>query len=189
MFEHTRLLKEAAYYGRIDEVRRLIPISDPTDNDSEALRNAVSQGHLECAKLLAVVSDAYMGLKESAWHGNVDLLAFFIPLCDPKTEDSIALHWAARHGYFECVELLLPHSDAKAHHSAALWRSALCLQWEMVDRLWEVSDPWDAISHLQSHYPNREDAREPLERKACEQQKVVLNQHVTTPLVLQRKKM
>lgn len=189
MLEHTRLLKEAAYYDRIGEVRRLIPISDPTDNESEALRNAISQGHLECAKLLAVVSDAHIGLKESAWHGNVDLVAFFIPLCDPKTGDSIALRWAARHGYLECVELLLPHSDPKANHSAALWSAALSLQWETVDRLWEVSDPWDAISHLQSKHPNREDALEPLERKACEQQKYVLSQHVTTSAVLQRKKM
>lgn len=169
-------------------MRRLTPISDPTDNDSEALRNAVSQGHVECAKLLALVSDAYIGLKESAWHGNVDLLAFFIPLCDPKT-DSTALRWAARHGSLECVELLLPHIDPKANHSAALWSAALSLQWEMVDRLWEASDPWDAISHIQSKHPNREDALEPLERKACEQQKSVLAQHVTTSAVLQRKKM
>ena len=82
----TQLLIEASSIGDANEVKRLIPVSDPKANDSRALRYAAYNGHSECVKLL-------------------------IPVSDPKANDSEALRMAARNGHIECVKLLLPVSD------------------------------------------------------------------------------
>lgn len=86
---NTQQLLEAATTGKVDEVRRLIPISDPRSNGSEALLTAARMGHTECLELL-------------------------IPVSDCKVNDSLALRWAARYGYEDCIKLLRPVSNLEA---------------------------------------------------------------------------
>lgn len=86
---NTQQLLEAATTGKVDEMRRLIPISDPTFNGSEALLTAARMGHTECVELL-------------------------IPVSDCAVNDSLALRWAARYGYEDCVKLLRPVSNLEA---------------------------------------------------------------------------
>lgn len=86
--ENTKLLIQAAETGDIVEVQRLIPISDPKSQESEALQFAVYYGHIECVKLL-------------------------IPVSNPKEHNSRALCLAAENGRTECIELLYPVSDPK----------------------------------------------------------------------------
>ena len=55
-FHNSDLLVIAAKRGRVSEVQRLIPISDPLLDESRALIAAASHGHVECVKLLIPVS-------------------------------------------------------------------------------------------------------------------------------------
>lgn len=88
--EHnTRLLNDAAGRGQVEEVARLIPISNPTFNSSEALLTAARMGYAECVELL-------------------------IPVSDCTVNDSLALRWAARYGYEDCIKLLRPVSNLEA---------------------------------------------------------------------------
>ena len=63
--------------------------ADPKANNSQALRYASYNGHLDIVKLL-------------------------IPLSDPKADDSEALRYASRYGHLDIVKLLIPLSDPKA---------------------------------------------------------------------------
>lgn len=126
---NTELLIEAAKQGNLDEVRRLIPLSDPKANDSLALRMAAQNGHIECVELL-------------------------IPVSDPKAKDSYALRWAAQNGHVQCVELLVPISDPKADHSFALQSAVENGHTPCVDLLYPVSEPMVVMKKLQDKYPD-----------------------------------
>lgn len=179
MSEHNnRLLKSAAYHGRIEDVARLIPISDPTDENSEALRLAVAEGHLDVARMLVPFSNAFIGLKEAAWYGRVEFLRFLKTVCDPHQEDDIAIGWAIRSHNIECVKLLLPGVDPKDKHSRLLWMAALEKCNDIVDLVWAQSDPWDAIAHIQLHHSHRSDAWQALETRACHEQNMLLHNNV-----------
>lgn len=124
--KNTELLFEAAYDGNVEEVKRLIPISDPKDNGNLALRWAVMNGHLPCVELL-------------------------IPVSDPKANDSGALRWAAQYGSTECLKLLIPVSDPKDRNSVALRLAVLHGHTDCVNLLYGVSDVHAALQHLQDN--------------------------------------
>ena len=52
----------AAYYGYIESVKMLVPVSNLKAKNSLALRNAANNGHIECVKLLIPVSDYHSAL-------------------------------------------------------------------------------------------------------------------------------
>lgn len=56
-YNNTHLLLKAVMNNDVDEVKRLIPISDPKEMHSMALFGAALNGHVECVKLLIPVSD------------------------------------------------------------------------------------------------------------------------------------
>ena len=89
MSDNITLLIEAAEAGNTEEVRRLIPITDPRERSNFALRMAAQNGHIKCVKLL-------------------------IPLSDPKAKNSYALQATAYYGHPNCVDLLYPVSDVQA---------------------------------------------------------------------------
>lgn len=127
--ENTKLLIQAAERGDAAEVQHLIPISDPTFSDSEALCSAAQYGNAKCVELLISVSD-------------------------PKADDSAALREASSNGHFKCVELLIPVSDAKANNSQALRYASSYGQLKCVELLYPVSDPTVVLKELQYDYPN-----------------------------------
>ena len=92
-----------------------MPVSDPTDRDSEALRLAAENGHVECAKLLLPVSDPKerdsQALRFAAHNGHAECVKLLLSVSDPRPEESEALRWALRwaatYGHVECVRMLL----------------------------------------------------------------------------------
>lgn len=78
----------AVQMGLLDDVKRLIPLCDPKQHDSEALWHAATIGDVECLKLL-------------------------IPVCNPKASNSLALQCALYYQHNDCVVLLHPLSNAK----------------------------------------------------------------------------
>lgn len=152
--ENTELLFEAAQDGNVEEVRRLIPISNPKHNDSLALQVAASYGHTDCVKLL-------------------------IPVSDPKTNDSAALGWAARYGSIECLKLLIAVSDTQSNNSVALRTAVLNGHTQCVDLLYGVSDVHAALKHLQHNNMNEYPAWCSLEHRVeAERQHSVLTNEV-----------
>ena len=122
--KNTELLFEAARDGNTEDIQRLIPISDPKNNDSMALQVAASYGHTECVKLL-------------------------IPVSDPKANNSAALGWSAEYGSTEALKILIPVSDPKANDSVALRQAVLHGHTDCVDALYGVSDVHAALKDLQ----------------------------------------
>lgn len=90
-----RLFLNAIKDGDIDKVEAMLPLVDPKENRSEALRWAAEHQHPRLVELL-------------------------IPVSEPGAWDSLALRWACEKPGFECFELLLPHSNPKDEKSAAL---------------------------------------------------------------------
>jgi len=127
--ENTQFLIDAAEQGNTDEVRRLIPLSDPKYARSSALRIAAQNGHVQCVALL-------------------------IPVSDPKEWDNFALQAAAVSGHSKCVELLIPVSEPKCDDSYALYRAVENGHTQCVDLLYPVSDPVVALKKLQDKYPD-----------------------------------
>lgn len=114
--EHnTELLIQASRKGDIDEIKRLIPISDPKSEQWGALQVVASEGYIDCVKLL-------------------------IPVSDPKQNNSAALLYASEHGYTEIVQLLIPVSDPKANGSWALQAAVKENQINAIKLLIPVSD-------------------------------------------------
>lgn len=154
--KNTELLFEAARDGNAEEIRRLIPISDPKNNDSMALQVAASYGHTECVKLL-------------------------IPVSDPKANDSAALGWAAQYGSTECLKLLIAVSDTKVNDSVALRAAVLNGHTQCVDALYGVSDVHAALKHLQQNNMNEYPAWRSLKHRVdAERQHSVLSNEVDT---------
>lgn len=107
--QNTELLLEAAKNGDINEVQRLIPISNPKHQHSAALRAAIDNDHTECVKALIPVSNEYdFAMQAAAQHNKVEYVKMLLALSD---DHEMALHMAAGNNHIECVKLLLPGSQ------------------------------------------------------------------------------
>ncbi len=119
--------------------------ADPKAHNSNALRWAATNGHLEIVKLLIPVSDPKAGgsyaLRLAAENGHLEIVKLLIPVSYPKAHNSYALRWAAENGHLEIVKLLIPVSDPKSLDSNALRWAAAEGHLEIVKLLIPVSDP------------------------------------------------
>lgn len=147
----NELLNHAAMRGNIKEVKRLLPLSDPTYNRSSALNAAATFGHTKCVELLIPVSqpEKSYALYWAAYYGHTDIVAMLIPVSDPHHKQSMALQSAAKNGHKECVDLLYP-----------------------------VSDPSAAIQALQTEYPDDPQKWQILEELEAERFNGVLHQEI-----------
>lgn len=103
---NNQRLLEAIKNGDVNEVQRLIPISDPNHENIFALRYAVERGNIECVKALIPVSEKYdTALTAAARNNKVEYVKLLLPLSGDHEE---ALNAAAKDNHIECVKLLLP---------------------------------------------------------------------------------
>lgn len=120
---NTNLLIQASWNNEFDEVKRLIPISNPKADESRALRTAVLLGYIDIVELLIPVSDPKTNneaLIKAAELGNTKLLTLLIPVSDPTKDNSKALRMAAKNGHIKCVEVLNLHSNPRAYDQALM---------------------------------------------------------------------
>jgi len=111
---NTTLLIQAAHNGDANEVRRLIPLSDPTNYHSRALLKAVRQKHVECVQMLIPVSnpnDCNIILVEAVKIGYRPNIELLIAAADPKFNDSEALYCATQMRNDDIIEMLIDISD------------------------------------------------------------------------------
>jgi len=110
---------DAVESGDLETVKRLVEtrLVDPKGSDSEALRLAALNGHLEVMQFLLPHANpkAYgsQAFRVAAGNGHLEIVKFLLPHSDPKAHYSEALRWAAENGHFEIVQFLIPHSDPK----------------------------------------------------------------------------
>ena len=143
-------LNDAARIGWYDKVVELLNQGkDPKAYDSEPLRIASENGHMDIVQLLIPVSNPrtyYLALNEASANGHVDIVRLLVSLCNSKeygskAHGSDALKIASNNGYTEIVKLLIPISDPKADDSKALRNAVMNNRTETVKLLIPVSDP------------------------------------------------
>lgn len=86
-------------------------------------------------------------LIQASKEGHIKSVEHFIPISNPKHNNSCALQWAAANGHLECVKLLIPVSDPKAEESEAFKQAVFNGNAEIVQLLIPVSDPEANNSH------------------------------------------
>ena len=132
---NTQLLLEAIKNGDVNEVERLIPISEPNHENTFALRYAVERGNIECVKALIPVSEKYdTALAAAARNNKLEYVKLLLPLSGDHEE---ALHAAAKDNHIECVKLLLPgcHEVGRALCIAIQNQHNQCAQLMLTDCL------------------------------------------------------
>jgi len=121
---NNQLLIEAAQKGDLTAVLGLIPLSDPTSDNSEALAQAARHGHTDCVEALIPVSDVGADNSFALWiaanQGHRDCVAVLIPYSRPKDGHCRALKTAARFGHVDCVEILQTQHSQKERIEALL---------------------------------------------------------------------
>jgi ankyrin repeat protein len=137
----------AATYGGINVIKRLLPLVDPKENESAALRLAVNDGRdLNIVKLLLPVSDPKAkdseALRTAAATGNMEMLELLLPVSDrPNT----AFVLAAMHGRLEIVKKLMPFYGKKVY-TEALFDAIRSNQVNVVRFLLPVADTHQVLS-------------------------------------------
>lgn len=113
---NSDLLIQASEHGDIDDVKRLIPISNPTANNCQSLLNAVGQGHVDIVKLLLPVSERKaiqnltLGL---AIHNNrMAVLDVLLPHIQPEYLE-VNLRFAVVQRNIEAIKFMLPYTSKK----------------------------------------------------------------------------
>lgn len=115
--QNNQSLVLSSMVGNIENVKRLIPISDPKSGSAWALMAAAENGHTEIVKLLIPLSKPWdedygmSPLARAAWNGHTECVKILLPVFDPKAEDSQALRVATRRKHIECIKCLIPVSD------------------------------------------------------------------------------
>lgn len=120
--DNQEQLVAAAKEGNLNEVVRLIPLTDPQRDYSEALAQAARHGHVDCVQALIPVSDPHADNSFALWIaaclGHSDCVAQLIGVSGVKDGACRALYVAARNGHLECIRLLVPHHSQKQRLSA-----------------------------------------------------------------------
>lgn len=163
---NTGLLIRAAQEGDTHEVQRLIPLSTPQEQHSQALLQAVRKQHVDCIKIL-------------------------IPVSNPKDYNDLFLE-AVKVGYEPSIELLMVVADPKFNDSEALFWSTEMRNSDIIDMLIDVSDVNVVLRNLKKEYSADESwAWECLEEilEARQQKEVLTTAVEETQTVFQKRKM
>ena len=148
--ENSDALCLAAREGNIDEVRRLIPISDPSVYDYQPLTWAVYYRYTDILRELVPVSDINRSgalhklLDQAAVNGDAKSLEVLLSYYAATLPNDVYTHQiftsAAKSGNVECLNLLLPFCDPKNSDSKALKTAVLYKHIDAIEFLIPLSD-------------------------------------------------
>lgn len=147
----------AAGNGDHKKVKRLLPVADPNVLGSRALLVACQKGHLECVKLLlplASLEDTQSIGQQLAEHGpSCDALALLVHH-DPEFAPMLLVHAVAGKN-IKAATVLSELTDPKHKDSLALQWAVLTGQEDMVNVLFDVSDPKAALGCIQKQHADQ----------------------------------
>lgn len=148
--ENSDALCIAARDGQLDEVRRLIPISDPSVYDYQPLIWAVYYGYTDILLELIPVSriDRKGVLHELLDQAVVNedakslevLLPYYAATLPDDVDTTQIFKSAVTSGSVDCLSLLLPFCDPKHSNSWALKWALLCKHIDVIEFLLPLSD-------------------------------------------------
>ena len=111
--ENSLAMRMASGGGHAECLRLLIPISDATAFDCEALVWAAQHGYAECVELLIPVSDLASNeseaLRNAACNGHADCVALLLPFSAPLMDQPKALTAAVANGHAHVLSRMLDH--------------------------------------------------------------------------------
>ncbi|WP_340648713.1 ankyrin repeat domain-containing protein [Pseudoxanthomonas winnipegensis] len=138
----------AVQRGTASIVKKLISLTEPDLDNSEALIRAASLGRVAMVEALLPHSDALSNESEAllraARNGHVAAVLALIPHSDPKAQDSRALQAACSKGHVEVVRALLPVSSQIQCALGAFPSAASQGQLEVIELLIDSNLP-DAV--------------------------------------------
>lgn len=108
------------------------------------MEQAVLNNDIELLNILATPLPrpiSFYPLVLAAQNGQLEMVEYLIPLCDPKAKNSLALRMAVQNGWLEVVKVLMPVSDIKAEKSTALILASAKGFGEIVKELLPQSSP------------------------------------------------
>jgi len=144
----------AAEDGDHKKVKRLLTVADPEALGSRALLVACQKGHLECVKLLlplASLEDSQSVGKQLAEHGTSPEALALLVNHDPKFAPMLLVH-AVTGKNLKAVTVLSELTDPKYKDSLALQWAVVTGQEDIVDVLFDVSDPKAALFCIQKQH-------------------------------------
>lgn len=179
-------LVEATQANDVDTVHHLMWACKPKDRNSLPFITAARYGSLECLEALKTVSDVTandaQALKEAAKNGHLDCVKFLwnrsIPHLDSR--GAKALIAAACTGQLEIVQYILDQGvDPHYKMSQPLCEAVLHNQYDVVNLLYEISNPDHVLTTLQSRCSNRYSQWQWFEELVtAKKQKTILNNEV-----------
>lgn len=152
-------LEAAVKAGDVPRVLKIVAASPINSRLAwEAVQEAVEANNEDIIDALLpslLPTQSAFPLAVAASGGQVSILRKFIPVSNPRADESLALSWAARSGSVEAVEALLPFTDPLASDSNALVHASREGHAEIVALLIPLSDPkangnralWEAATH------------------------------------------
>lgn len=179
-------LCDAATEGDFDEVVRLVQLCDARWGYNAALRDAAENGHAQCVEVLIPHStpkenDSW-ALREACENGHFECVKLLLPHSDPN-DFCVALENAAREGCAKSVDLILPQVSNVVALTSALEIAAINGHYDCVEVLYPHANVGRALNNLHEYYSRYKDNWSGLQdRFDAEQQKIVLEQVVDTPL-------
>lgn len=181
----NKALNQAAEHGVVKAVRLFIPLCDPKDCNSAALRWAAMGGHADCVRALIPVSNPTdhnsHALVLAAHEGSVECVKLLIKVTNPQDDGSQALILAAEGGAAECVKLLLQAPNNPMDNTQALVRALKNGFWDIVDLVYPHSDLSAAVEAMRDWGGSDENIQW-LEDKIVERNNLRLNKTLTSAL-------
>jgi len=154
----TRQMEQAVTNNDLELLKRLTATL-PTPLSFHPLLIAAQNGQLGMVEYLIPLCDPKaknsLALRIAVQNGWIDVVKTLMPVSDIKAEKSAALIMAAGKGFVEIVKELLPHSSPKAQKSRALGVAVQLGHQACVELLYPVSHPIAALKELQFRFPNR----------------------------------
>lgn len=150
----TILLLDASKRGDLEEVNRLIPISNPKFQNSQALVQACLYGHIDVVKALIPVSDPKTingwALRTAAEYGHTEILQLLLPVSNPADYLS-AFREAVVANQIETINVFLPYLETPQNFDTALQLAAQYQKPDIIDILLPFSDYNLIYNHIRSN--------------------------------------
>lgn len=108
----------AARDGYSDIVALLLPMTDPSARNYDALRAASKAGHVDCVQLLVEACDNIDHINDAFWFSSEgqhkDAITLLLPKIQPKHRQSLLLCKAVHYANEDAFDILYPLSDPQA---------------------------------------------------------------------------
>lgn len=177
-----KALQAASHFGHLQCVQYLLPLSDMKRDAGSSVWMAAHNNHQECVKCLlprSHVSDisASQLMKLFIVEKKIDLLKLLAE--HQKYVPNILMRLLVENGNVQCFTILLPFCSVQENNSQLLALAVVRQNHEMVDLLYPLSNPHDALELLRTNQGNHQKGAEFLiSRIKSDEEKTILQKEL-----------